>query len=158
MKYCTKCGAQMNDDALFCPKCGTKVEEVVVPNNNQPIVEEKPVEVNETPVINPNAKVKGQRIPLHEQKVINFLPVPLALIGCSIVIWIIDAVGNTSGITRIMPLLIFMLISGLLSAMSMIRAVKSFNRKIYFKAALSFVLFILLVTCLIIDFVYLVNS
>ena len=28
MKYCTKCGAPMNDDALFCPKCGNKVEEI----------------------------------------------------------------------------------------------------------------------------------
>ena len=24
MKYCTKCGAQVEDDALFCPKCGHK--------------------------------------------------------------------------------------------------------------------------------------
>ena len=26
MKYCTKCGASMEDDALFCPKCGAKTE------------------------------------------------------------------------------------------------------------------------------------
>ncbi len=26
MKYCTKCGASMEDDALFCPKCGEKTE------------------------------------------------------------------------------------------------------------------------------------
>lgn len=31
MKYCTKCGCQMNDDALFCPSCGNKVE----PNDNK---------------------------------------------------------------------------------------------------------------------------
>jgi ribosomal protein L40E len=24
MVYCTKCGAQIPDDAYFCPKCGTK--------------------------------------------------------------------------------------------------------------------------------------
>ena len=23
--YCTKCGAEMQDDAVFCQKCGTKV-------------------------------------------------------------------------------------------------------------------------------------
>lgn len=27
MKYCQKSGAEMNDDASFCPKCGAKVEE-----------------------------------------------------------------------------------------------------------------------------------
>ena len=24
MKYCIKCGEQINDDAVFCPKCGEK--------------------------------------------------------------------------------------------------------------------------------------
>lgn len=24
MKYCIKCGGQINDDAIFCPKCGAK--------------------------------------------------------------------------------------------------------------------------------------
>lgn len=159
MKYCTKCSAPMNDDALFCPKCGNKVEEVKEENFVLPTVEEeKPVEEKETPQVNPNAKVKGQRVSIHEQKVSSFLPVPLALIACSIAIWIINTVGNTSGITRIFPLLIFMFLSGFLSVMSMIRAVKTLKRKIYFKAALSFVLFALLVTCLIIDFVFLVNS
>ena len=167
MKYCTKCGAPMNDDALFCPKCGTKVEEVieekVVP---QPVeekpaekpVEEKPVANQEPPKTNANAKVKGARLSIHEQPVKQFLPVPLALIGCSIALWIINALGNTSGITRIMPLLIFMFLSGFLGVMSLIRGIKTINRKLYFKAALSFVLFALLVTCLIIDFIFLVNS
>ena len=26
MKYCTKCGASMEDDASFCPHCGAKVD------------------------------------------------------------------------------------------------------------------------------------
>ena len=26
MKYCTKCGSQMNDGDLYCPKCGAKVD------------------------------------------------------------------------------------------------------------------------------------
>lgn len=26
MKYCTKCGTELNDDALFCSSCGTKCE------------------------------------------------------------------------------------------------------------------------------------
>lgn len=165
MKYCTKCGAQMNDDALFCPKCGAKVEEVVVEEPAPQPVEEKPTEqpIQEKPVANEeapktNAKIKGQRVSIHEQKVSSFLPVPLALIACSIAIWIINTVGNTSGIGRIFPLLLFMFLSGFLSAMSMIRAIKTIKRQLYFKSALSFVLFALLVTCLIIDFVFLIQS
>lgn len=175
MKYCTKCGAQMNDDALFCPKCGSKVEEVIEekvtdifvekpapqPVEEKPTeqpIEEKPVANQEPPKTNANVKVKGARLSIHEQPVKQFLPVPLALIACSIALWIINAVGNTSGITRVMPLLIFMFLSGFLSAMSMIRAVKTIKRQLYFKAALSFVLFALLVTCFIIDFVYLIQS
>lgn len=157
MKYCTKCGAQMNDDALFCPKCGTKVEEVVVEEKITPQpVEEKQAPNEEAPKT--NVKIKGQRVSIHEQPVKQFLPVPLALIACSIALWIINAVGNTSGFTRIFPLLLFMFLSGFLAVMSMIRAIKTLNRKIYFKAALSFVLFALLVACFIIDFIFLIQS
>lgn len=155
MKYCIKCGAPMGDDALFCPKCGTKVEEVIEEKSTTQPVEEKSAPNEEAPKT--NAKVKGARVSIHEQPVKQFLPLPLALIGCSIALWIVNALGNTSGITRVMPLLIFMLLSGFLSVMSMIRAIKTLKRQLYFKAALSFVLFALLVTCLIIDFVFLVS-
>lgn len=154
MKYCTKCGAQMNDDALFCPKCGTKVEEVIEEKSAPQSDEEKQVVNVETPKKN----IKGATVSIHEQPVKQFLPLPLALIACSIVLWIINAVGNTSGITRVMPLLIFMFLSGFLGVMSMIRAIKTIKRQLYFKSALSFVLFALLVTCLIIDFVFLIQS
>ena len=156
MKYCTKCGAQMNDDALFCPKCGTKVEEAIEGTSLEQPAETKPV-ANETAPKN-NTRIKGTRVSIHEQPVKQFLPVPLALIGCSIVLWIINSVAGLSGVGKIMPLLVFMFLSGFLSVMSMIRAIKTIKRQLYFKAALSFVLFALLVTCLIIDFVFLINS
>lgn len=156
MKYCTKCGAQMNDDALFCPQCGTKVEEVVEDKIAPQPVEDKPASNEETSKT--NAKIKRARVSIHEQTVKQFLPLALVLIGFSIALWIINAVGNTSGFIRVFPLLLFMGLSVFLSVMSMIRAVKTLNRKIYFKSALSFVLFALLVTCLIIDFIFLVNS
>lgn len=155
MKYCIKCGAPMGDDALFCPKCGAKVEEVVIEKPAPQPVEEKPAETKDAPKA--NVKVKGPRTPLYEQKVRDILLIPLVLIGCSIAIWIINTVGNLTGVGKIMPLVLFILFSGLQAAMSMIRAVKTLTRKIYFKSALSFVLFALLVTCLIIDFVFLVS-
>lgn len=155
MKYCTKCGAQMNDDALFCSKCGAKVEEGA---------EQQPASVAEAPKVEPSKPVKTrtraqiQRVPLEEQSEKQFLPVPLALLGCSIVIWIINGVASTSGITRIMPLVLFMLLSGFFGAMSIIRALKTYKKELYFRAALAFVLFILLVTSFIIDFVFLIQS
>lgn len=155
MKYCTKCGAPMGDDALFCPKCGAKVEEVVIEKPAPQPNEEKPVETKDAPKT--NVKEKDPRTPLYEQKVRDILLIPLVLIGCSIAIWIINTVGNLTGVGKIMPLLLFMLFSGLHATMSMIRAVKTLTRKIYFKSALSFVLFVLLVTCFIIDFVFLVS-
>lgn len=155
MKYCTKCGAPMGDDALFCPKCGAKVEEVVIEKPAPQPNEEKPVETKDAPKT--NVKVKDSRTPLYEQKVRDILLIPLVLIGCSIAIWIINTVGNLTGVGKIMPLLLFMLFSGLYATMSMIRAVKTLTRKIYFKSALSFVLFVLLVTCFIVDFVFLVS-
>lgn len=51
MKYCTKCGNLLNDDDLFCPKCGTKQLVAKMPEDepkeikeeiiNEPIKEEK---------------------------------------------------------------------------------------------------------------------
>lgn len=166
MKYCTKCGAQLADEARFCSKCGApqpnmenapapSQQPVAQPSIPQP-VEEKQASNEETPKT--NAKIKGARVSIHEQPVKQFLPLPLALIACSIALWIINAVGNTSGITRVMPLLLFMFLSGFFSVMSMIRAIKTIKRQLYFKSALSFVLFALLVTCLIIDFIFLIQS
>ena len=172
MKYCTKCGAPMNDDALFCPQCGTKVVEVFVEQKSEPINEQTVAEEprvfegsNEQPAVaqtqngdSLEKKKTKERTPLYEQSLKEILPVPIALIVCSIALWIVIAVGNPTGITRIFPLLLFMLISALLSAMSMIRAVKSLTRKLYFKSVLSFVLFGLLVTCFFIDAIILFNS
>ena len=156
MKYCSKCGEPMNDDDLFCPRCGAKVNPPI--EEQKPMQQQEPVAVNETPKeeVKPK-KVKGKAPSTFEQPPKQFLPVPLALIACSIAIWIINAVAGLTGIPKVMPLLIFMLLSGFLGVMSMIRAVKKLNRKIYFDAALSFVLFALLIVCLIIDFVFLIR-
>ena len=32
MKYCTNCGAQLTDDAMFCTNCGTPQEEAAKKN------------------------------------------------------------------------------------------------------------------------------
>ena len=63
MKFCTNCGAQLNDDDVFCYKCGTKCAHMVaeepkakeapapaVSPLEEPILEEKPI-VEEEPII-----------------------------------------------------------------------------------------------------------
>ena len=179
MKYCENCGAQMNDNALFCSQCGHKVQEIKQEAPKEEVkVEEIKVEETkvEQPVVKEEAKVepeiKAQEAPaqeaqpakaarkappIYEQKVREFLPISLVIIGCSIIFWIVDKFGHPTGITRIFPYLIFMLITIFYSVLSMMRAVKTLNRKMYFKAGLSFALFGLLVPCAFIDFIFLVS-
>ncbi len=86
------------------------------------------------------------------------MPPPLALIVGSIVLWILNATLYPTGIAKVGPLLIFMLIPGVFGAISMVRAIKCLTRKIYYKSVLSFVFFGLLVACFFIDFVVLVSA
>ena len=151
MKYCQKCGAKMDDDALFCPKCGTKVSEIV---EDEPKKEEQPVVAEE--VTEKKQTKKAAATPLYDQKMMEIIPMPIAVIVCSIVMWIITVTLHPTGIMHIMPLLLFMLFCVLYCVMNMVRAIKCLIRKMFLKAVLSFVFFGLLFTCLIINFAFLV--
>ena len=141
-----------------------KEEIVLEENTTNEITEEnntKKTDIEEHKEIQANnGKKTKKRVSIHEETIKQFLPVPLVLIGCTIIFWIIDKCAplNPTAITRIFPLLLFMFISIFYSVMSMIRAIKTLNRKLYLKSALAFVLFGLLVTCALIDFIFLVNS
>ena len=41
--YCSKCGNEINEDSLFCPKCGAKVDTRVNNDEQSPIVEDNVV-------------------------------------------------------------------------------------------------------------------
>ena len=102
MKYCTNCGAKMEDEALFCSKCGTKAA---------PIIEEKKESYEEDQVVEetpkkPNKAVKGPAKPLHEEKLKEFLPVSLVVIAATILLWIIQNLVHPTDILRVMPLII----------------------------------------------------
>ncbi len=43
MKYCQKCGNELNDDAMFCPKCGTACSQTNINNLSQNNADEKPI-------------------------------------------------------------------------------------------------------------------
>ena len=38
MKFCYKCGEQLNDEVVFCPKCGVKVDNAYISNLNEEAV------------------------------------------------------------------------------------------------------------------------
>ena len=140
----------MDDDALFCPKCGERVSELEDEeefDDGETVVEEKATK---------KQTKKGAATPLYDQKMIEIIPMPIAVIVCSIVMWIITVTLHPTGIMHIMPLLLFMLFCVLYCVMNMVRAIKCLIRKMFLKAVLSFVFFGLLFTCLIINFAFLV--
>lgn len=51
MKYCSKCGSQINDDAVFCAGCGTRVSDN---NTNQNAENLQPTAEQTTNEENPN--------------------------------------------------------------------------------------------------------
>ncbi len=37
MKYCEKCGNQLLDEAVMCPKCGHTIEKIITPQQQKEI-------------------------------------------------------------------------------------------------------------------------
>ena len=154
MKYCTKCGAQMVDEALFCPRCGTKVASI--PEENKEPVYEEPVS-QETPK-KANKAVKGRAKPAYEQTLKEFLPLSLVIFVGHLALWIVQALAHPTGILSFMPLIIFTLTGVTYGITNISRAFKCYKRQIYFKAALSLVLSVVLFTCAIIDVIKLIGG
>lgn len=63
MKYCSKCGSPMNDDAVFCAGCGTRVSDN---NTNQNAENLQPTAEQTTNEENPNVT---NTVPLQQQSV-----------------------------------------------------------------------------------------
>lgn len=80
MKYCRFCGAELEDDSLFCNKCGQKVEVT-----EQPVVEEKQPMVESQPVVE-LVPVKPKRVKptFHPTAIIGFAFAIMALIAAAI--------------------------------------------------------------------------
>jgi cation transport ATPase len=176
--FCSNCGNKVsaplqannsakveeNNEKVVVETTPTLKEEIIKEDNNQNFSNEI---TNETDIkeqkeeINSNVgkKIK-KRVSIHEQPIKEFLTIALAIIGCSMIFWMVDQLAplDPTAITRIFPYLLFLFITIFNAVMSMIRAVKTLKRKIYLKSVLSFVLFGLLVTCALIDFIFLVNS
>ena len=64
--YCKKCGYEIDEDAIFCPKCGTKQSSIPAePESEQPAGEEEA------------AKEQQEQISAGEKEVLDAKPVPV---------------------------------------------------------------------------------
>lgn len=113
MKYCTKCGKTLNDDDIFCPKCGTE----------QKVIDE------ETKI------TKKEFIPTIKNSILIFI---VYLLFYAIIFINFKSVNKTMGILivllesfAILPLFIFRMIKG-----------KIYNRKKEFIVHLVFAIII----------------
>ena len=70
MKYCSKCGSPMNDDAVFCAGCGTRVSDNTNVENPQPTAEpEKVVQPTAEQTTNEENPNVTNTVPLQQQSV-----------------------------------------------------------------------------------------
>lgn len=70
MKYCSKCGSPMNDDAMFCAGCGTRVSDNTNVENPQPTAEpEKVVQPTAEQTTNEENPNVTNTVPLQQQSV-----------------------------------------------------------------------------------------
>ncbi len=156
MKFCTKCGTKMDDDALFCPKCGTRA--APIEENKSEVVEER-LAVQQRPAAQEtpkNGKARKQEAkPIYEQSVKEIIPPPIALVVCSMIMWILNATMHPTGISHYLPLILFCFMCVAFGVVNLVRGIKTATRNIYLKCALSFVMFGLLAVCAVINVIFL---
>ncbi len=102
--FCSKCGSQITDGALFCPNCGAAVEQ----NNNYYNTEEQMPENN---YYNPSAQNDGYQNPVQQQyqygndagflaqkelstaRTLGIVSIVLGILGINLIAWICGGVG-----------------------------------------------------------------
>ena len=97
MNYCSKCGKELKDDALFCVECGTKVENQEKPvENTQPIIVSSAANIART-AAKPK-KVASKKVVLWSVIAVVLLVI---IIACSVVIPMLTSIFNANKLNKI---------------------------------------------------------
>ena len=133
MKYCRHCGAELQDQDLFCPKCGTK--QIVA--EEEPNIDPKPIP-EPTPVATPPVEPAKPESLWNRGRGVNLSAKESTIITAAYaVFYIVYAILSpllpaSMYITRIFFIPLF----GAHLAVMIVRMVKSINRKLHFLTVL----------------------
>lgn len=77
MRFCTNCGAQLEDTAKFCTECGQRIEQTAAPVTAAPVVESDVTAPVIEPAVQQRAKVPAAAdIHVYGQPVKNWSATP----------------------------------------------------------------------------------
>lgn len=147
MKYCTKCGRQLNDDDLFCPACGTK----------QVVAEQEPQEDYYEEDYQENEQLVEETKPVDKSfSLTNSL---ILFIGY-VVLFIVYLILNKTLFNEdaMLGKIGFFLGTLLFTMMQIINLVKSKNRHNQFLIILHLAFVIVMASCIVGVFITLINS
>lgn len=148
MKYCTKCGRQLNDDDLFCPACGTKQVEVEQQEPQEEYYEEDYQEneqfVEETKPVDKSFSLTNSLVLF-----IGYVVLFIVYLILNKTLFNEDAMLGKIG---------FFLGTLLFTMMQIINLVKSKNRHNQFLIILHLAFVIVMASCIVGVFITLINS
>lgn len=176
MKFCTKCGNRLNDDDLFCPRCGERQSTPIdahgqevshtpeTPREETPVVEEAPraedlqrapeAPREETPVVSEAPAARSRRVGIRDFKPRDSIILVSAYAVLFIIYVILNATVFNSGAT--LGRVGFTFATGALLAIMIMRMVHAINIKNKFLMMLQIVfvalMFMFFIGCLIILF------
>lgn len=147
MKYCTKCGRQLNDDDLFCPACGTK----------QVVAEQEPQEDYYEEDYQENEQLVEETKPVDKS---FSLTNSLILFVGYVVLFIVYLILNKTLFNEdaMLGKIGFFLGTLLFTMMQIINLVKSKNRHNQFLIILHLAFVIVMASCIVGVFITLINS
>ena len=147
MKYCTKCGRQLNDDDLFCPACGAK----------QVVAEQEPQEDYYEEDYQENEQLVEETKPVDKS---FSLTNSLILFVGYVVLFIVYLILNKTLFNEdaMLGKIGFFLGTLLFTMMQIINLVKSKNRHNQFLIILHLAFVIVMASCIVGVFITLINS
>ena len=156
MKYCTKCGRQLNDDDLFCPACGAKqVAAEQQPKQEEPRFDFEAArqEMSQQPQQPKEEKAK----PVDKSfSLTNSLILFIGYVVLFIVYLILNK--NLFNEDAMLGKICFFLGTLLFTMMQIINLVKSKNRHNQFLIILHLAFVIVMASCIVGVFITLINS